>query len=1497
MGKKTTRDDEHEVKKEKKNPRPWQVDWKNPSWTSFEQSTEVKGNVVGVSAAEVSTAELCSELPGLEFDGLRIDPDENDHHWVVTTTLLDPSGKSSNPPVATKLVIEIADCESEKVVHSRHLTWPESAAASPDDNSGILNELGSFLLPWRSKDNERTIHKSPPERGLVSAVLCRQPLRKDARKEEAMEVISSMMIGLDSLASPEETNTFAVTRDPMLGESGRELDDDWQNIEQPVDPLCLAGVSTEGLVCIYSLWSLLLTSTSRSTPREDPKAPNISDDQAMSAWLLGSDLFEHLESTWLPLAQPITTISLSILRGTGAAALDHVDHTTGSETSSGANPTKISKVGMTSWSPWVENTTLRHRTVLNRITSVHVVSSKFPFLVLLGEGLKLAHPLKTSKALYNGKSATVSKSLSDMSLSDDEWWKDEDDSDHFPTKKGFDKSSAMLETDNTSASPRGGFVTFCSMASWIESKTLFLDFVPVSVSYVERWHGMQLLLCIGDQCAVAIRVDAAADSILVGMDEDLETMLGGAETYKVQHPSLKIPRFTLLPIDLQSDMAGNNSGSIKTRILCAGTTLVPSLLQLYTEVDRTSQKEIGVLAIPRFAGMSENGVIKTATPSNAVAQAPSSTAEHSSSLTSFESSWGYLGQGWSLFCVGHRIFFMCWEGATATRGAAFIQEMESPPGSIFSNASLARVLLLSDSKPSNKITEALKNSARTAEYGLLEEVSVPEFRNLDDALTDSTLERIVSVNSAADISFQRSLSTESDMDVSALSHREKSERILRKVSSWTQLEDTVENRERLQRDTPVIVLRAHMGSQASRSLGFHALNMREVVIENGDASPFSQVLGWLSQKRDYFTAASIALDMLQDPDTLYHLWGNAERIDEEDEQNKLKGLLDGIIPISITENPDRSPESATIRQLADMTVGCLIKGGLAMSNTLARFLNSNMYYDPHRASLMLVATCVSVVYGDSETVTLAMGQTDRSDFTIGEMLWPVECLMEIAIARDHLPSILDLLNKNISDVLRGWSRPSIGSISGKSGLHFTTALITTIVSKDRLGVDHLLALPRDGDPSLTYWESLESITQEAFVLIRIDGVYPMLLHQEVREWSLHQLQGNRSSKEISTIWLQEIVSACLVNAGCRLSDFVFEPINVTMTSFNSGNSATWVDLELDGEDGLYQYKLQVTETRAALEPSVGSTGLDFDILISALLLLESRNEKWNEKDARCVSTQGLLDAACHLAGRPKTREDQPRFDLDAAVLMQQCAKYDNMRAGANLVGGTNGFVLKCCKILRDILETPIEMTEQYLLSDSIETLLAVSKDVATSKNSGDFVVSNAHRNLLWLLDENVLSVRTYGEFDLGLDSRGRVDPVFAARVIFRVWLVLTYPCRVSASVWLCEWLTGRLGLGKEGSGVHRLACAAITRALLWPDSDSLNHDTSNDESIDQRIGHLLNLDTYFLVKLAEASCGLLESIPPSVAEGLLSFSEVNFALEASMTLSSTNRLNVRSQGT
>mmetsp|Transcript_25270 Transcript_25270/g.28927 ORF Transcript_25270/g.28927 Transcript_25270/m.28927 type:complete len:115 (+) Transcript_25270:333-677(+) len=93
-------------------------------------------------------------------------------------------------------------------------------------------------------------------------------------------------------------------------------------------------------------------------------------------------------------------------------------------------------------------------------------------------------------------------------------------------------------------------------------------------------------------------------------------------------------------------------------------------------------------------------------------------------------------------------------------------------------------------------------------------------------------------------------------------------------------------------------------------------------------------------------------------------------INEEDEETKLIGLLDGIIPVRILDESNGMavtsfPSSVTAVHLSEMTVGCFIKGGGTMEKSLIQFLELNKLYVPSRVALMLAVSAVNEIVDDN----------------------------------------------------------------------------------------------------------------------------------------------------------------------------------------------------------------------------------------------------------------------------------------------------------------------------------------------------------------------------------------------------------------------------------------------------------------------------------------------------------------------------------------------------
>ena len=73
----------------------------------------------------------------------------------------------------------------------------------------------------------------------------------------------------------------------------------------------------------------------------------------------------------------------------------------------------------------------------------------------------------------------------------------------------------------------------------------------------------------------------------------------------------------------------------------------------------------------------------------------------------------------------------------------------------------------------------------------------------------------------------------------------------------------------------VVVTTIRVGSEC------WSLTLRTNVVTNPITTPFDQVLSWLCQRRDYYTAASVALSLLDDAEAVYQLCGISKSSEEE----------------------------------------------------------------------------------------------------------------------------------------------------------------------------------------------------------------------------------------------------------------------------------------------------------------------------------------------------------------------------------------------------------------------------------------------------------------------------------------------------------------------------------------------------------------------------------------------------------------------------------------
>jgi hypothetical protein len=645
-------------------------------------------------------------------------------------------------------------------------------------------------------------------------------------------------------------------------------------------------------------------------------------------------------------------------------------------------------------------------------------------------------------------------------------------------------------------------------------------------------------------------------------------------------------------------------------------------------------------------------------------------------------------------------------------------------------------------------------------------------------------------------------------------------------------------------------------------------------------------LSWLCQRRDYYTAANIALSLLDDADD------ELCRIPKtsEEELSHHKGLLDGIQSLPIDNS--HGNKSETLTNLADMTVACLIKG--AVSNVLEGFLLrvrefygcrilhafppkyahslshsflQNTLYSASHACIMLVGTAVSAVSREPapnlqlNTFENIVDMISNVEIPGDEVIWPVRCLIKMAVVRKCLPTAIMMLNATIPNELR-WRAPKSRGLSPfpRPSLGLFLALVGIILESTEEATRYLLNMT-DEDSGLHYWFSINDDTRLALSLLQIHGKHVFLLEPEVRAWALDRLKEEIERPTdftytykgplLSNRWLREAVCGLFCNADCEI--VIQLPKSMPKTAHGEAVC----------------YREDMVRVQDLLVPRKLSTGLDYDFVILALLILTSRRcDCWREGEGE-ISTQTLLNTVCNMAGRKMDFE--PRFIFDGAAVMRLCALADNMQAAAFLIGGKNGLIIECADLLVSSLEMSIREAETALFAGSLVELMAavppLHEGVALQLVSSSFMPSESHHHLLWLLHHHVIDVRTYGEFDS--DSRaGKITPVIAGNVCFRAWYCLTRPSDLSSSAkWLEKWLRKKIDLN-SGKSTKKLACAALVRALLWADElDDLDSTDSDEEIL---LATMIGFESRFMAELAQACCGLIQSIPPHLAEEIMS---------------------------
>ena len=991
-----------------------------------------------------------------------------------------------------------------------------------------------------------------------------------------------------------------------------------------------------------------------------------------------------------------------------------------------------------------------------------------------------------------------------------------------------------------------GFCTFVSLRTLEEVRTVYLPFNPQHL-YPWTWQGWIFLLCVGPHQEIcAIRVDAATETTVpTGEAPSLfQTPLATVESPS-SRPLLNIGRFQLVPV-VWPRFKDSDGDSVQLKMVVGSAGIHCAAVYQRQEEIQVVQYAFGAVnSLPDdrpdmtavYGKYRPPGLTAAGLPVFLL-RAETVVATLSTTLPQTKSIWCYTRQGWGLLGLGRQVYWVGWQGQRQT--VAFCKHVATLPEDDFSP--LVETIQPLDPLRNGDVLEQSSVHATTTSSASATGVAD------DSAETSSDVDTLI-VEAMDSISALNYRGTNSPPASplrklrKALTQQEKSKRLLRRCSNWTRLERFKDSTQQLNNVQAVVSIRGKTSQ--------YVLTIRQADLQYAEAVPFDLVLSWLAHHEDYFTAASLALDLLQDGPSLRHLWESYGkiRLDQDGGYAVLEGLLDGVSPVIVDDKKRKgvsSPVKRTLIQLADMTIGCLTKGGHRMSSTLEHFVLRDVHFNASRAALMFVATADCTLSDDPESVAVAMGKgytkTSHEDIDHEAILWPIRALLNVGVARDILGVVLLLLNATIPDTLRNRKASDLASATEPS-LSLCKSLVSLIVGTTPDAAELLLGLI-DEQSRVLYWNSLTHETQLELSLVRIrEDSSPMLMQPAVRNWVLSQLQeclateGSAQTVNVFEItphgWVQELVVASLLNAQCSLKEV---------------QPAGTLSREDNVTPGFDSHCARVEKARDVILSSKGQFCIDFDLLIGSLLVLERRELEWWE-GAR-VSTQSLLNAACHFAGRRSKKETVA--PLNAPALMRQCFLAGNVQAGANLIGGLNGLVLECCHVLVATVGLEMDEAEKFLLADSIPQL---KQPATTSK----FAPLEPHYEVLCLLREHVLKIRQYGDFAAS-SSRGRVDPISAARICLRTWWRITHDTK-EATPWLVRWLQEQLEIVDNRSR-HRLACAALLRALIWPSetSESVQSDPST------LLASYLSLPNYFITQLSLSACGLVEAVPKKFLE-------------------------------
>jgi len=1351
------------------------------------------------------------------------------------------------------------------IVTSKLLQWPTSALVNisnwSDDGTTArenfihtqLNKTNQFIreilkIPGPQHEAARSRHQTDQlarktsllrnRVGLTSVAFCRRDteiqnkmVNDQVDYDELYDLLNNMSFGIPFNAQHTLPSNEAISKKSRDASTS-------ENYTSSAE-LLLTCLTNDGKLHIFSAINLLLD---REDPHSQEKAnffhikkEKDKDDiliKDFETFLFGAALQKKLKEGILPLSHPKATIDISIVQSPstfnireGIKPVPTYEHNKSTENDRDEKQQhRLTARVLTSSS---NMQTSAERTESSNITLNFENNSKVPVaqtsqqlfdLSFLDSNVELStiHNRTISNIAMSCTTAHEYIVISGKGIR---------------TKRSVTKPKPESEDIQWETSySEGGFTCFISLKYLSEAKIIFFPFAPTQITPV-MWNNMHLVLVMGkrsDHC-IAIRTDSSS-LVCLRQNEFLEPFSGLEDRSFFFDGSNKrlIRKFSSLKLSFLSDENTNfQSADRKMPVACplsvtSMTSVSPSIGIVLLSFDGSSI----FLSLHTFLGLNKDildlksqGYLLCTKEDRHFVKIPlplhlEKTKSSIFPLSKESPLWCISGKGWSLLGIDSEryldLFYISWEGSKDGNGS-FFKHLKAE--NKFGTSMVSNILPIILTNPKSALPSL--NSS--------------QFQNSPiDSGTQRDCDTVI-IDVIEQIRRERNNRKEGKSHVTNISKI-----LLRRCSSWNRINDFTKTRSLIYDQISVAMIR-YSGIN-------HFLTLRKRVV-NSDETHFQEVLSWLCKLKDYYTGASVALNLLNDTIALQDLRGfSASSSSEGFIYRSSKELLDGIISLSSSRTSSNSIaeeaansvtltsgqwDQSTLCELADMAIVCLVKGGLVMSHALDGFLGRNPSYDSSRACLILVANVLIAISNlDVKDNLAAFSFNPLTSDT--HALWPIQCLLRVAVSRNCMPKALLLLNMTIPNELRNRSYRA----SQQTSLPLCQSIVSMILASSEASAGILLNLV--DEEIYTYWASLTQRTRFTISLLHIRGKYPFLREAEVREWALSLLHretdlltsGNSNAEtQLPSWWLQGLCLGCISNSGC---DFTQLKVN---NSYDDEKSLR----PLQNEEFIHT-SILFEENRMG--------GIDFDIFISSLLLLQQRGVQWNA-DA-IVSTQSILNTVCKLAGRQAANSI---FAFDCVLVIKQCARIGNVNAVANLIGGHDGLVLQCANIIASGDTSRIGEAEGFLIGKT-ENFIPSYHDSDLSTNIDTFTPTEGHRYLLWNLEKYVLSSKKYNEFLISY--RGNIDPVFAARICLRAWIAMSvaHPY-CNSGKWLENWLSK--ALRKDNKEQSRLASATLSRCLLCNEMGQKEIETNNN------ISELLGFSGHFLVMLAQVSCGIAVS--------------------------------------